>query len=261
MTGREAETAFFIGWAQRLDRGLARFMAIAGGVVLALFLLLGAALGGASDDAADAAFAQVPGQAPPVFPEAATTTGVLLARPWPSLWLPPDAANPRGATILLSGEGKIGAPAGMESLDGRLVRADGFLVARGSLAMLATGHAPVPLEDAAPPVLPRTEPLGRWRLVGEICDGKCAAGLMRPGTGLSHRACATLCIAGAVPPVFVTTRPVAGHAYLLLADAEGGPIPPALRDWIGLRLVLEGEVQRRGDLLIFPADAASARLP
>jgi hypothetical protein len=78
---------------------------------------------------------------------------------------------------------------------------------------------------------------------------------MRPGTGLAHRACATLCLDSEIPAVFVPTAPVAGHAVLLLADRAGRAGIPALRDAIGRRVTLEGEVERLGSLLVFRAEA------
>jgi hypothetical protein len=119
--------------------------------------------------------------------------------------------------------------------------------------MLVLEAPPVPLADAPALPVPAPVPLGRWRIQGEICDGKCAAGGMRPGTGIGHRACATLCLDGELPAVFVPTRPVAGRAFLLLGDATGGPALPAFRDLIGQRVTLEGEVERLGDMVVFRA--------
>ena len=50
--------------------------------------------------------------------------------------------------------------------------------------------------------------------------------------------------------VLVTTSPVEGPTFLLLADADGGPMPEALRPLVAARLMLEGAVERRGDLLV-----------
>lgn len=77
---------------------------------------------------------------------------------------------------------------------------------------------------------------------------------MKPGTGLSHKACANLCISGGVPPVFVSTAPVDGHIFFLLASKDGGPMPAGLRDKTALPVVLEGKVERRDNLLIFKVD-------
>jgi hypothetical protein len=77
---------------------------------------------------------------------------------------------------------------------------------------------------------------------------------MRPGIGRAHRACAVVCLDGEIPAVFVATHPVAGHAFLLLADRAGRAPMPAVRDMVGRRVTLEGVVERRGDLLVFSAE-------
>jgi hypothetical protein len=158
---------------------------------------------------------------------------------------------------MLVGLGKSGVELD-PALDGRRVAASGVIIRRGTLDMLQV-DALAP-EDG-PAVVPAPVPLGRWRLVGEICDGKCETGAMRPGNGLAHRACAMLCLAGGVPPVFVTAGPVEGAGFLLLAGADGGPIPASLRALTALRVVVDGTLERRGDLLVFRADPDGARLP
>ena len=82
---------------------------------------------------------------------------------------------------------------------------------------------------------------------------------MRPGVGLAHRACANLCISTGLPPVLVTSAPVEGSAYLLLANADGGAAPAAIADLVALPVTLEGELERRGDLLIFRVDWSKAK--
>lgn len=77
---------------------------------------------------------------------------------------------------------------------------------------------------------------------------------MKPGTGLAHKACANLCLNGGVPPVFVSTSPVQGHIFFLVASHDGGQMPAALLDKTSVPVVLEGTVERRDDLLIFKVD-------
>ncbi len=82
---------------------------------------------------------------------------------------------------------------------------------------------------------------------------------MRPGNGLAHKACANLCLSGQVPPVFVAVTPVEGGGFMLLGDRGGGPLPEAVKDFVGMRVALEGTLERRGDLLVFLVDLAKAR--
>jgi hypothetical protein len=257
MTGQRE---FFIGWAGTAPPRLRRVMAGVALLLLAAFLALGTGLGAIADDPAKAGFALAPGQLPFPLPETETVSGRFVATPYPMLIVPPDNTHPRSRTMLVAGGGKYALPADYAHLDGRLVRASGFITARGTIAMLATDSLPELLPDAAPPA-PAIEQLGRWRLTGEICDGKCASGAMRPGIGLAHRACAVVCIAGDIPPVFVPTAPVAGHAFLLVKGPDGAKMPASLHDHVGLRIRLDGEVERRGDILVFRADPATLRLP
>ena len=99
------------------------------------------------------------------------------------------------------------------------------------------GEVP-PLDDAVS--------LGRWRLAGEICDGKCLAGAMRPGRGLAHKACANLCLIGDIPPVFVSSKPVEGSEFLMVAGPDGGRMPDRAYDLVGQYIELKGEIERRG---------------
>ena len=195
---------------------------------------------------------------PSRYGDEAQIAGVFEARPYPIVVAPPDASHPRGRAVMLGGDGKLGAQALGAGMDGRSVVARGDVVKRGDLDMLLVGgdDALTPARQSLPN--PAATPLGRWRISGEICDGKCAAGAMRPGTGLAHKACADLCISGGLPPVLVSAAPVEGRNFLLLAASDGGPAPASIADLVGLPVNLEGEVERRGDLLIFRVDWSKA---
>jgi hypothetical protein len=163
----------------------------------------------------------------------------------------------RGHSLLLSNDDKTGPGRQTTALQGQAVTARGVVIRRGTIDMLILSDAPQVRASAKADAPPPPESLGRWRVAGEICDGKCAAGAMRPGSGIAHRACATLCIDGEIPAIFVTTAPLAGHRFLLLADAAGATPMPAFRDWIGQRIVLEGEIVRYGDIAILRSDLPS----
>lgn len=211
-----------------------------------------------------AALALVVGRTPAAigpsdYGEDIVATGVFVARPYPLLVTAPDAAHPKGRTLLLGGEGKRGAQDFGRDLDSRTARLEGIIVKRGEIDMALVGGAdqlkPVDSAHAAP----RGERLGRWRVTGEICDGKCVAGGMRPGAGIAHKACANLCISGGLPPVLVTAAPIEGRSYLLLAGKDGGPAPDTVADLTAIPLTLEGDLVRLGDMLILSADWSTAR--
>ena len=83
---------------------------------------------------------------------------------------------------------------------------------------------------------------------------------MRPGRGLAHKACANLCVAGGVPPVFVSSQPVEGSEFLMISGPDGGPIPDALYDLMAQYIQIEGQITRHGDLLVFAMDADTAEV-
>jgi hypothetical protein len=250
MNGRR--DVFFVGWAKTLPRALRGFLL---GVALAVLAGAGAAgvlLSATVDD---------PGGGDFLFDDGPQSLrGAVTALPYPVLHLPPDATRPAWRSVLLSGVGKTGVEAD-PALEGRLVEASGFMLRRGPVEQMQVERPELRAAADALVDAPPVAPLGRWRLTGEICDGKCWNGAMRPGAGISHRACANLCLIGGIPPLFVTTRPVEGSDVLLLGGADGGPMPQAMLDWVGLRVVLEGELERRGGLLVFRADPGSARRP
>ena len=195
---------------------------------------------------------------PSQYGEDLQVSGVFQARPYPIVVAPPDSSHPQGRAIMLGGEGKHGAQDIGAGLDGRSVLARGTLVKRGDLDMLLVGRDDALTAASEKPDAGLATPLGRWRVAGEICDGKCTAGIMRPGAGVAHKACANLCISGGLPPVLVAAKPVEGGAFLLLADTDGGPAPATIADIVGAPVLLEGEVERRGDLLIFRVDWTKA---
>jgi hypothetical protein len=165
---------------------------------------------------------------------------------------------------MLSSGAKRGLGPRGEPLDGQIVQARGIVLERGSLDMLQVqgrADALTPVENAPDRPATVTEDLGRWRLTGEICDGKCLAGAMRPGRGLAHKACANLCLIGGVPPVFVSTQPVEGSEFLMLGGNGASDRPQALLDIVGEYVTLDGQVERRGDLLIFTPDLESVTRP
>lgn len=63
-----------------------------------------------------------------------------------------------------------------------------------------------------------------------------------------------------MPPVFVATGQVDGSEFFLLADRDGEPLPDKYLDYVAIYVQLEGEVERRGQMLIFKVDLDSLRV-
>lgn len=253
---------FFIGWSGKAGPRLARFLGLIAVVCVAGMALVGFGLGSRADDPAAGLLrlGERDAAGGPVRPDdwggEQILRGHLSRIGYPVLHLPPSTAHPRGRVMLLSGDGKR-APdwtgkAGPAELRGSVLR-------RGAIEMLVVDGPARPLDDAAGLSPAGREPLGRWRIAGEICDGKCYAGAMRPGSGVAHKACANLCLIGDLPAILVTNDPVAGSHYLLLAGLDGGPPPALIRDTVAIPVELEGEVERIGNVLVLRLDARRIR--
>jgi hypothetical protein len=246
---RPAERGFFVGYFKKMPtdvkalmRGFIIFF-VAGMASAGVLLALNSESPGAGNYADEL--------------QGGHLVGTMEVRPYPILRVPADGARPARA-IMLAGSGKFGVDDRALPLAGKAAQVGGIFVKRGDIAMLLIsgrdGLKPAGPQAKAQPGTTPNEDLGRWRLTGEICDGKCSAGAMKPGTGLAHKACANLCISGGVPPVFVSTAPVRGHTFFLLASKDGGPMPAAMLDKTGVSIVLEGSIERRDDLLILKID-------
>jgi hypothetical protein len=101
----------------------------------------------------------------------------------------------------------------------------------------------------------------RAQVRGEIVDSKCFLGAMKPGAGRGHKACATLCIDGGIPPVLVEFPAVRAPVYWLLTDADGGRFDESdLAGWRGLigeRVVLSGRAGSVGSWRVLAVDGLS----
>lgn len=246
----EKETPFFVGYLS-VPGGLRTVLLTIAAILCGIFAFVGWGAAISQSDPGPGAFRFDYGEQ--------TLTGILETRPYPILHVTTGSERiAAGRTIMLAGQGKRGVLDRAAPLDGTIVQVKGVILKRGDLDMmqLSGGAAGLSIAEGEGQ-MPDAKPLGRWRLAGEICDGKCLAGAMRPGTGLAHKACANLCLAGGVPPIFVSSQPVEGSEYLLLANSDGGPLPDWFYDRTTILLSVEGDIERRGDLLIFRVDPAS----
>lgn len=251
---RRDESPFFIGYLPAPKR-LAGFLMVCILSLLAGFLGAGLVTGAAQDDPGAGDFRFDLGRQ--------TVTGMVELKPYPLIRVTTGNEHIAvGHTLMLTGQGKRGVLEQATLLDGRLATVSGVLLKRGDLDMLqvAGGADGLVAAEGETVTVDSREPLGRWRIAGEICDGKCLAGAMRPGRGIAHRACANLCLIGGVPPVFVSAQPVAGHSFFLVADPDGGPMPEALLDHVGAYVMVDGEIELAGDLPVLRVDPASLEL-
>ncbi|MEL6886993.1 MAG: hypothetical protein AAFP87_20985 [Pseudomonadota bacterium] len=228
-------------------------------VTVAVLLVAGLAgagflMGAAQDDPGPGAFRFDYGRQ--------TVTGVVEMTPYPILHVTTgnDRIKP-GDSFLMTAGGKSGVDSRAMPLNGQLAQVSGVVLERGDLYMLQLRGRRNGLQAAegdAPEIT--AEPQGRWQLTGEICDGKCLAGAMRPGTGLAHKACANLCLLGDVPPIFVSTQPVLGEEFLLITGPGGTRLPRDAYDWVAQYITAAGNITKRGDMLVWEIEPETIRL-
>ncbi|SRR5579885_433368 len=233
---------FFVGWL-RTPLRLVRFLAVA----LTLLLLAVNAVSLLAYRSQEARASGDWGSG-----GEAAYDGVLLARPYPTLLVPASPGHPAHAVLLVS-EGKAGAPPGLAALDGRRVTVQGYPLFRDALTVLQLSQPPRLQENAAavPASAPQALELGTRTLSGEIADSKCFLGAMVPGEGKVHAECASLCLLGDIPALFVTRAADGRPTYRLLSDEAGNAMADAAADHAGAFLTLTGTLRRYDGIEIF----------
>jgi len=241
---------FFVGYLP-LPPGQRRFAVRIGAVALLAAVLLAASLA--------ASLPASPGD--PRVDYSHQLEGLYAAEPY-GMVFSRDAAGVH-ATLLTQG-GKHGVISPGDPLDGKVVHAAGLLLERdgGRLLELGEGLRGVAGADAGPlreALQAARQDLGEVTLRGQIEDGKCFMGRMRPGSGAAHRACAQLCVRGGIPPVLVT-RDAEGRATpYVLATRQGHAINAEILPLLVEPVEVRGHLERVGDLFILRTDAASVQ--
>jgi hypothetical protein len=178
--------------------------------------------------------------------------GTLSREPYPML----RVNTPGGLkTYLLVSEEKRGAEAALGVTPNGPVKLSGYLVARAGLGIIELAANDVVIAETPTIAEPAREVHGTVTLEGEIVDSKCWLGVMRPGEGHLHKACASLCIRGGIPPMLVTRGDGATLNVMLLTQADGSAVPPDLIiPYVGDAVRLTGTIEKRADLWVFKAD-------
>lgn len=190
-----------------------------------------------------------------------TYTGVLRSEPYTLLVVPEgDGGDTRN--ILLVTMGKIGG-AGLDlPAEGETMSVAGYPIIRGGDTVLLTVENPESdvTQESFQNVKWSPKTLGPASLSGQIIDPKCYFGAMKPGEGKVHKACATLCISGGIPPMFMTTDAAGDRTYYLLLSKDGSGIVDdqldALIPFIADPVRIAGQVQRVGSMLVLRIDPA-----
>lgn len=185
--------------------------------------------------------------------------GFLLAEPSPHLLVPNTEAaegdNSPFKIYPLAGLNKMSPnPKVMENV-GNWVNLKGLLVDRGNFAMvLAQSAELIDVPDGTSQLPDQTVSLGEFSLSGEILDGKCYPGVMKPGRTKTHRACAIRCISGGVPPIFLVHNNQGKTLHFLLSDLSGNAVNDRVLNMVADPIQITGEVIQYGDAFILKAD-------
>ena len=189
-------------------------------------------------------------------------TGVVLAEPYPQVLVAQDGGGVR--TVLLASQVKSGVHDRVTEISGQTATVRGNLIERDGRALMTLLDDASGVEAASAlggTALPTPQATGRFELTGQIIDPKCYLGAMKPGEGKIHKACATLCIKGGVPPMFMTRDADDQRTLYLLTGANGEAVFDSIERYIADPITAEGVIERHGDLAWFKIDAATiARL-
>lgn len=243
------EDEFFVGYLP-LPKSLRRPLAAIVSALVVLLLAAGYVLASSTAGAGNGKFA---------FGKAEGTLGLLSAKPEAMLWtLDPSVTGGVRGTLLVR-QGKFGLSARAAMLDGQLVRVKGASIERDGRRLIELAAEPEAATDATDRERRAleaiaTRPLGEVSLRGEIVDSKCFLGRMRPGDQRTHRACAQLCIAGGIPPLFVTRDAAGAETQYLLSTYDGQSLARPLLSFVAEPVEIRGRVVQQGDVLVLQTD-------
>ena len=243
---------FFVGYLPKAAAGLARFLKPRVLGLVALSATLAVLVTASQRPFSKAAFE---------FGETRDFEGWVQLIPYPTLLVErPGSSAERYSRYLLVNPGKFGAGETLADYDGKHVRLSGTLVYRDDRTMIELLPETVQIAGQDTPLGSDTAAwgtsLGSHTFRGEIVDSKCFLGVMKPGNLKPHRACATRCISGGVPPVLLVRREDGTALYLVLTGEDGGAVNEDVLDLVAEPVEITGEVLRYDDLLLLRADPA-----
>jgi hypothetical protein len=244
---------FYVGYQKKMPAGLARFTTRVIALLVAVVVILAVAV-----PALHEAYANARSD----FRDIREFEGIFVAQPAPHLVVVRPGITDKAAfsRYVMVGRGKSGPRIDIDELNGKHVKVKGSLIYRDGETLLSVRSAEVidkPITDVVDATA--MESIGNYTLQGEIIDSKCYYGTMRPGNTAVHRACAVRCIAGGVPPIFLTRDEHGNTMSFLLADSNGGSVNQQVLPYVADPLEITGEVLRMDDVFVLQADPATYR--
>ena len=187
-----------------------------------------------------------------------TMQGVLTLNPYPTLHRL-DQQSDEIESILLVSRGKHSATVSAAGFDHQAVSVEGYLIHRGGWTMLEISAADSiqssnVINPADLTARLAIKPIGEIFLNGEIADSKCLLGVMKPGAGKIHKACAEVCLLGGIPPLLVARDANQKRYAYLLARSDGSSASKLLAALAAETVRISGQLQRQGALLYIAMD-------
>lgn len=190
-----------------------------------------------------------------------TLHGVIVSNPYPILFT--QGAGGESQAILLVETGKHGSSRRTATLNGRSATVSGWPLHRDGRRVLELEPIDAAIitdvDSPSRALAPAVTRVGPVTLRGEIVDSKCFLGAMKPGEGKTHKECATLCIRGGIPPMFVARDADGTATYYLLQDPTGGPIDPAIFPLIADPVEINADLATWGGLNVLNVRPDSIR--
>ena len=197
--------------------------------------------------------------------------GVFIAVPYPMLLVERPIGNASSSTktskkkaisrYYIAPPGKKGLSPKAEKWHEKYVSMKGQLIYREDQTMVVTRTNTIQViedPDKLQAILKKshTEKVGKFTLRGEIVDSKCFLGQMNPGSGKTHRACATLCIRGGLPPLFVvdSSKIQFNRTYLVLISESERAVNQEILNVVAEPLEITGNVIKKDNLYFLKAD-------
>ena len=158
-------------------------------------------------------------------------TGLLVNEPYKMIRIEDPSAPFGMRSVLVLAQGKCTSSIDLSENNASMVTPSGALIERKDRRALEVspfiGDWLSSTDQEASKLLqePPVISLGETELQGMIMDSKCFFGVMRPARGKTHKACASLCIRGGIPPSFWVRTKNGEEAVLLMTTRDGGPMP------------------------------------
>ena len=227
---------FFVGYLQA-PVGVTKFYKIAVPLLLAVAFSFSIWLASAQKSAGEGVW-DLSGEV--------EVTGYLTVDPYPVIHIPGD--TPR--SIILVEQTKMGATDRAKEFADQWVSISGFAITRGDWTMLQLiPSSTFSLQTDSSDLPLSIVDMGEIELSGEIIDSKCFLGVMKPGAGKVHRACASMCLRGGIPPLLVVKNAQDERYGFMLMNEDGESASIELADMVGVPIRLTGRMEQRGDIM------------